>query len=144
MLASVHEAALGPAEADVMPKRTMCAFDELCLTPVEEMTPEDFRALRLREYASLAVFESTREERRRTSGGCGFHRWKSCLPNMPAVCNESALPVGEDLMVVQEGRRWPKGMVHSAFWFVAVAFWDVVHVGLPASASTVRWRKCFS
>ena len=45
VLASVHEAALGLAEAGVMSKRTMRAFDEMCLTPVEEMTPEDIRAL---------------------------------------------------------------------------------------------------
>ena len=34
----------------------MRAFDEMCLTPVEEMAPEDIRALRLRENASQAVF----------------------------------------------------------------------------------------
>ncbi len=28
----------------------------MCLTPVEEMAPEDIRALRLRENASQAVF----------------------------------------------------------------------------------------
>ena len=39
-----------------MPKRTMRAFDEMYLTPVEEMTPEEIRELRLREYASQAVF----------------------------------------------------------------------------------------
>ena len=56
VLASVHEAALGLAEAGVMSKRTMRAFDEMCLTPVKEMTPKDIRELRLREYASQAVF----------------------------------------------------------------------------------------
>ena len=55
-LAAAHEAALGLAEAGMMSKRTMRAFDEMCLTPVEEMTPEDIRALRLRENASEAVF----------------------------------------------------------------------------------------
>ena len=55
-LASVHEAALGLAEAGLMSKRTMRKFDEMCLTPVEDMTPEDIRALRLREHASQAVF----------------------------------------------------------------------------------------
>ena len=55
-LAAAHEAALGLAEAGVMSKRTMRAFDELCLTPVEKMTPDEIRALRLREYASQAVF----------------------------------------------------------------------------------------
>ena len=39
-----------------MPKRTMRAFDETCLTPVEEMPPETIRALRLRQNASQAVF----------------------------------------------------------------------------------------
>ena len=39
-----------------MAKRTMKAFDEMCLTPVEEMPPEKIRALRLRENASQAVF----------------------------------------------------------------------------------------
>ncbi len=55
-LAAAHEAAFGLAEAGVMSKRTTRAFDEMCLTPVEKMTPEDIRALRLREKASQAVF----------------------------------------------------------------------------------------
>ena len=55
-LAAAHEAALGLAEAGLMSKRTMRKFDEMCLTPVEDMTPEDIRALRLREHASQAVF----------------------------------------------------------------------------------------
>ena len=55
-LAAAHEAALGLAEAGLMSKRTMRKFDEMCLTPVRDMTPEDIRALRLRERASQAVF----------------------------------------------------------------------------------------
>ncbi len=55
-LAAAHEAALGLAEAGVMSKKTMRAFDEMCLTPVAAMSPEDIRALRLRENASQAVF----------------------------------------------------------------------------------------
>ena len=39
-----------------MAKRTMKAFDKMCLMPVEEMPPEKIRALRLRENASQAVF----------------------------------------------------------------------------------------
>ena len=53
---AAHETALGLTEAGVMAKRTMKAFDEMCLTPVEEMTPERIRELRLRENASQAVF----------------------------------------------------------------------------------------
>ena len=56
VLAAVHETALGMSEAGVMDKRTMKAFDEMCLTPVEAMTPEEIRALRLRENTSQAVF----------------------------------------------------------------------------------------
>ncbi len=55
-LAAAHEAALGLADAGLMSKRTMRKFDEMCLTPVRDMTPEDIRALRLREQASQAVF----------------------------------------------------------------------------------------
>ena len=55
-LAAAHETALGLTEAGVMARRTMRMFDEMRLTPVEEMTPEDIRELRLREYASQAVF----------------------------------------------------------------------------------------
>ena len=55
-LAAAHETALGLTRAGVMAKQTMRAFDEMCLTPVEEMTPEEIRELRLRERASQAVF----------------------------------------------------------------------------------------
>ena len=47
---------LGCTSSVGMPKRTMRAFDEMCLTPVEEMSPEEIRALRMRENASQAVF----------------------------------------------------------------------------------------
>ncbi|MCY4559379.1 MAG: DNA-binding transcriptional regulator, partial [Chloroflexi bacterium] len=53
---AAHEAAQGLAEAGLMSKRTMRKFDEMCLTPVRDMTPDDIRALRLREQASQAVF----------------------------------------------------------------------------------------
>ncbi len=54
--ASVHETALGMAEASAMSKRTMKEFDEMCLTPVEDMAPERIREPRLKENASRAVF----------------------------------------------------------------------------------------
>lgn len=55
-LAAVHETAFGLTEAGVLSKQTMKAFDAMCLTPVEELRPEQIREIRLRENASQAVF----------------------------------------------------------------------------------------
>lgn len=55
-LAAVHETALGLHEAGVMDKRTMRAFDEMCLTPVTELSADQIRRIRLRTRASQAVF----------------------------------------------------------------------------------------
>ena len=55
-LAAAHETALGLAEAGAMAKRTMRAFDEICLAPVEDMTPKEILELRMRENAGQAVF----------------------------------------------------------------------------------------
>ena len=55
-LAAVHETALGLADAGVMDKRTMKAFDEMCLTPVEVLTADEIRQIRMKEKASQAVF----------------------------------------------------------------------------------------
>ena len=55
-LAAAHETALDLTDAGVMVTRTMKVFDEMCLTPVEEMAPERIREIRLRENASQAVF----------------------------------------------------------------------------------------
>ena len=56
VLASVHETAEGLTSAGVMTKQTMREFDELCLTPVRPLSPEEIRDLREREGASQAVF----------------------------------------------------------------------------------------
>jgi putative transcriptional regulator len=56
LMASIHETAEGLHAAGVMDKRTLREFDELCLTPVRPLAPEEIRALRLREGASQAVF----------------------------------------------------------------------------------------
>src|SRR5258708_37444114 len=56
LMASIHETAEGLHAAGVMDKRTMREFDELCLTPVQPLKPEEIRDLRLREGASQAVF----------------------------------------------------------------------------------------
>lgn len=56
LLATVHKTAAGLARANVIDKATMREFDELCLTPVEPMTPEEIKALREREQVSQPVF----------------------------------------------------------------------------------------
>ncbi len=56
LMASIHETAEDLQAAGLMDKRTMREFDELCLTPVRPLAPEEIRALRLREGASQAVF----------------------------------------------------------------------------------------
>ena len=56
VMASVHETAEGLTAAGVMSKQTMREFDEICLTPVRPLTPEEIRQLREREGASQAVF----------------------------------------------------------------------------------------
>ena len=56
LMASIHETAEGLHSAGVIDKRTMREFDELCLTPVQPLAPDEIRALRLREGASQAVF----------------------------------------------------------------------------------------
>ena len=55
-LAAVHETAAGLTQSGGMAKQTMRAFDDMCLTPVEEMSPDAIRDLRIRENASQAVF----------------------------------------------------------------------------------------
>ena len=55
-LGAIHETASDLHDADLMDKRTLRQFDELCLTPVRPMPPEQIRALRERERVSQAVF----------------------------------------------------------------------------------------
>ena len=56
VMASIHETAVGLREAGALSKQTMKAFDELCPTPVEILSPRKIRSIRLRENASQAVF----------------------------------------------------------------------------------------
>jgi len=56
IIAAVHETAEDLHAAGVMPTRTLREFDALCLTPMQQLTPEEIRALRVREEASQAVF----------------------------------------------------------------------------------------
>ena len=54
--AAAHEIALGLSDAGITAKRTMRAFEDLCLTPVGDMTPEEIREIRMRENVSQGVF----------------------------------------------------------------------------------------
>ena len=56
LMASIHETAEALNTAGVMSKQTLREFDELCLTPVRPLAPEEIRDLRMREGASQAVF----------------------------------------------------------------------------------------
>jgi len=44
--AAVRETALGPHKAGAMNKMTMKMFDEMCLTPTEELTTERIQQIR--------------------------------------------------------------------------------------------------
>lgn len=54
--AAIHETASDLHDAELMDKRTMRRFDELCLTPVRPLVAAEIRALRERERVSQAVF----------------------------------------------------------------------------------------
>lgn len=54
--AAIHETASGLYESGIIDKQTMRGFDESCLTPIQEFTPEQIRALRKREQVSQSVF----------------------------------------------------------------------------------------
>ncbi|MDF1721758.1 MAG: DNA-binding transcriptional regulator [Minwuia sp.] len=55
-LAAVHEIAGGLEQAGLVSKQTMKTFDEMCLTPVRELSGIEIRQLRLREQVSQSVF----------------------------------------------------------------------------------------
>lgn len=55
-MAAIHETAADLHRVGGMDQKTMRKFDVLCLTPIEEMTPERIRAIREKERASQTVF----------------------------------------------------------------------------------------
>ncbi len=55
-LEAVHGTASDLHAAGVLGKATMRTFDDVCLTAIEEFTPEQIQDLRLREHVSQAVF----------------------------------------------------------------------------------------
>lgn len=55
-LAAAHETAADLLGIGLLDQRTMRRFDALCLTEVEDLAPEEIRALRERENVSQPVF----------------------------------------------------------------------------------------
>ncbi len=56
VMAAIHETAEGLYGIGIVDKTTIREFDELCLAPVRELTPEEIRAIREREHVSQTVF----------------------------------------------------------------------------------------
>ena len=54
--AAIHETMEALHDIEAVGKQTMREFDAACLTPVEVLSPEDIRLLRLREHISQPVF----------------------------------------------------------------------------------------
>jgi len=54
--AAIHETMEGLCEEGVIDKVTMRDFDESCLVPVEEITPEEIRHIREEAHMSQPVF----------------------------------------------------------------------------------------
>lgn len=55
-MAAIHETATDLQDAGLVDKRTMRRFDELCLTPVDKLAPEEIKAIREGARISQAVF----------------------------------------------------------------------------------------
>lgn len=55
-LSAIHETVSGYYAAGVINKQTMRSFDESCLTPIREFSPDEIRDLREREEVSQTVF----------------------------------------------------------------------------------------
>jgi putative transcriptional regulator len=49
LMASIHETAEDLHSAGIMNKKTLREFDELCLTPIQPLAPEEIRTLRPRK-----------------------------------------------------------------------------------------------
>ncbi|MBA3276998.1 MAG: DNA-binding transcriptional regulator [Chloroflexia bacterium] len=56
ILKVVHETASDLFEVGIIDKQTMREFDELCLTPVRDLTSHEIRNLRERAHVSQSVF----------------------------------------------------------------------------------------
>lgn len=56
VMAAIHEGVSDLYEIGLVDKRTMRHFDEGCLTPVNPLSPEEIKAIRIRSQVSQRVF----------------------------------------------------------------------------------------
>ncbi len=56
LLAAIHETVATLHQHGVVDKVTMKEFDKSCLIPVEEIAPDEIKAIREREHLSQSVF----------------------------------------------------------------------------------------
>jgi putative transcriptional regulator len=55
-MAAIHETMEALHKVGAIDKRTMRRFDDACLTPVQQLSPKQIKALREREHVSQTVF----------------------------------------------------------------------------------------
>ena len=56
VLAAIRETASDLSDAGLLDKRTLREFDQLCLTPVPSLSPEEIKEIRLNARVSQSVF----------------------------------------------------------------------------------------
>lgn len=56
LLASIHETVSDLYEIGLVDTKTMRRFDESCLTPITDLTPEEIKAIRMQARVSQTVF----------------------------------------------------------------------------------------
>lgn len=56
VMAAVHETASDLHEASLLSRRTMREFDEMCLTEIQNLSPEEIKAIRVKAQVSQTVF----------------------------------------------------------------------------------------
>jgi len=54
--AAIHETASGLHNAGVISKSTMREYEELCLSPVKKLSPEEIKTIREKAHVSQAIF----------------------------------------------------------------------------------------
>jgi len=55
-MAAIHETMGALHDVGAIDKQTMREFDDACLTPVQVLSPEEIKSLRMREHISQPVF----------------------------------------------------------------------------------------